>query len=135
MIFLSYREEISNSFVAILNEFLTEIFPGKIFLAPRNLQGSQDYQVDLEKNVAAADVMIVVIGKNWHYVKYGPNEALPEVTKLANPKDWVRREVSLALSQKQTLVLPVLHDQAQRPSPQILSIFELGELSNCQFNQ
>jgi hypothetical protein len=69
-----------------------------------------DFSDVLRRAIAASDILLVVIGRNWAAVSqhgYG--------SRLFEPNDWVRTEIEEAFSQNK-IVVPVLVGGAQLPA-------------------
>lgn len=111
-VFISYRREDSSGYVGRLQERLRrELGRKKIFVDVDSIRPGSDFAQTIEKSVNTADVILIVIGKEWVFVK---NE--DGTRRLENPDDYVRQEVVKALISK-AKVLPVLVNGAKMPSP------------------
>jgi hypothetical protein len=69
-----------------------------------------DFSDVLRRAIAASDILLVVIGRNWAAISqhgYG--------SRLFEPNDWVRTEIEEAFSQNK-IVVPVLVGGAQLPA-------------------
>lgn len=91
-VFISYRTS-DEAFAANLIEgkLRERLGAGKVFFDNRSIGLGRDFQPDLWGALAKCDVLLAVIGRDWH----GP---LPDGTsRIADPGDFVRQEVELAL--------------------------------------
>jgi hypothetical protein len=68
----------------------------------------------LRDAVNQCDVLLAIVGANWLGIREIDNE---ELRRLDNPDDFVRIEIEAALQRPETLVIPVLVEDAQMPSP------------------
>lgn len=111
-IFINYRRGENLREAQHLATLLAQRFGDKgIFLDFRGLEGGDQWLRALEKQVAASDAMVVLIGKNWIDLKDDAGNR-----RLDNEGDSVRFELAQAL-QRDIPVLPVLLDGAQMPKP------------------
>lgn len=109
-IFINYRRGESLKDAQHLATLLANRFGEKhIFLDVRGIDGGEHWLHTLEKQVAASEVMVALIGKGWIDVKDEEGNR-----RLDNPNDFVRFEIAQAL-QRDIPVLPVLLDGAQVP--------------------
>ena len=119
--FVSYRRGASSHVAGRLVDCLKETLgEDKVFFdvdSMRNALGA-DIRVVLRRVLAGVDVVLVVIGPDWH----------PE--RLSDPNDYVRLEISEAIGQGKRVV-PVLLDDVPLPEPDQLP----EELSNLSFYQ
>lgn len=111
-VFISYRREDSSGHVGRLQERLrSELGRKKIFVDVDSIRPGSDFAQTIEKSVNTADVVLIVIGKEWTFAK---NE--DGTRRLDNPDDYVRKEVVKALMSR-AKVLPVLVNGTKMPSP------------------
>src|SRR5687767_2910130 len=106
MIFISYRISDSLDLVDRLDVDLTREFGHEfVFRDKSRLQKGHDWDQALEDNAMSRRVMLVVIGATWRSAadEDGDWQGVP---RLFNPKDWVRREITLALDAG-NIVIPV----------------------------
>ena len=68
----------------------------------------ESFPAAIEAALAQADVVLAVIGPRWL------NDGSTEVSRLADPNDYVRRELSSALG-KNKRIIPVLVGDAVMP--------------------
>ena len=108
-IFVSYRRDDSQGFAGRLADDLTDIFgPDKVF-RDVEIPIGHDFVDILHRAVAASDVLLVVIGRQWE----GASSS-GERSRLFEPTDWVRAEIEAALTQGKE-VIPVLVGEAHMP--------------------
>jgi formylglycine-generating enzyme required for sulfatase activity len=128
MIFLSYREQDTNTFVELLEQHLKRVFPNYVFRDKKRLEGSQDFQQDLNDALAQSDIVLVVVGEQWQQCCFKPPHPKAYVPKLMLDGDWVRHEITGALKDSSKTVLPVVHNMAELPSREWLECCGLGKL-------
>lgn len=109
-IFINYRRGENLRDAQHLATLLGKRFGEKrIFLDVRGIDGGEHWLHALEKQVAASDVMVALIGKSWIDVADDEGNR-----RLDNAHDFVRFEIAQAL-QRNIPVLPVLLDGAPMP--------------------
>ncbi len=114
-IFLSYRRDDSAGYAGRLADSLEPFLgAGKIFRDVEDIRPGDDFVKAIEQNLQNANVVLVVIGKDWLTVK----DELGGL-RLNDPKDFVRLEIETALRHKHQ-VIPVLVDNATMPKPEDL---------------
>ncbi|MFC0115522.1 toll/interleukin-1 receptor domain-containing protein [Kibdelosporangium aridum] len=97
-IFLNYRTDDDRFGVAMLDDKLSERFgAGAVFRDSKSIPLGADWERTMFDAVAASTALLVVMGRNW----LDP--------RLADPQDFVRREILLAL-QLRKQVIPVRLD-------------------------
>src|ERR1019366_4205639 len=96
-----------------------------VFRDKSRLQKGHDWDQALEHNAKSRRVMLVIIGATWRSAadEDGDWQGAP---RLFNPKDWVRKEITLALDEG-NIVIPVFLNGAAPPSE--------GWLTNCQLQR
>ncbi len=135
MIFISYRIDDANDVVAPLERDLAAEFgPTVVFRDKTGIQGGDDWSKVIQDNLQTCRVLLVAIGPLWKSVtfKTGPMEGFP---RLHDPKDWVRREVTLGLdreAEKKTIVIPLRLNSAEMPSEAWLRNVGLERLASIQ---
>ena len=123
-IFISYRRDDSAGYAGRLFDHLAARFGGKnIFMDIDTIEPGEDFRKVVNNAVGNCDVVLVMIGKQWLTVASERGER-----RLDNPRDWVRMEVSTALTNTQTRVIPVLVRGASMPGDNELPT-DLKELS------
>jgi hypothetical protein len=110
-IFISYRREDAAAHAGRIYDRLAAHF-GKnhVFMDVDTIKPGDDFVEVVEKTVAACDLLIVVIGKQWLGAadKNGRR-------RLDVPEDFVRMEISVALERK-IRVIPALVQGAEMPA-------------------
>ena len=110
MIFINYRREDSAATAGRLHDRLAQVFGRKrIFMDVDQIPAGIDFVAHLNSQVAACNVLLVVIGRQWLNVK---NEAGER--RLHQPDDFVAIEIAAALA-RDIRVIPVLVDGAIIP--------------------
>jgi hypothetical protein len=125
-IFISYRRDDSAGHAGRLFDRLKErLGADRVFMDVTDLVPGQDFEVELERAVARADCVLVVIGPRWLEVKDA--SGLRRIDAL---NDFVRREIVAGLMKGAT-VIPVLVQGATMPRAEELPE-ELRPLSRRQ---
>ena len=125
-IFISYRRDSAAAFAGRLYDCLIDKL-GKehVFIDIDTIEPGEDFIEVLDKKLAQAVALIVLIGRDWLTCKDADGKA-----KLSNPNDFVRLEVATALK-SEARVIPVLIDGARVPSSKDLPP-DLASLSRRQ---
>jgi hypothetical protein len=115
-VFISYRRsDTASGYASWIYDRLTEAFgSGSVFMDMDSLPPGVDFVERIEASLAAADVMLVLIGPGWLHATSGSGER-----RLDDPGDVVRTEVASAL-RAGVRVIPLLIDSAQMPDPRQL---------------
>ena len=104
-IFISYRRNESAGHAGRLFDRLTARFgEDRVFMDVDTLNPSDHFATRIEKAIATADVMLVLIGSTW----------AAQADRLARPDDFIRREILAALRVECRLI-PVCLDGAAMP--------------------
>src|SRR5271155_2652269 len=102
-IFISYRRESTAAFAGRLFDRLSTKFgPERTFIDIDMIEPGEDFVEVLERKLADAAALVVLIGRDWLDCK--DTHGVP---RLENPDDFVRLEVATALRRK-VRVIPVL---------------------------
>jgi formylglycine-generating enzyme required for sulfatase activity len=110
-IFINYRRGDDPGSAQALFARLEQAFqPEQLFFDVDNIEPGLDFVRVLEEQVAACDVLISVIGRNWIDARDQSG-----ARRLDNPDDFVRIEIESALAWDKR-VIPVLVGQASMPS-------------------
>lgn len=126
MIFISYRISDSLDLVGRLDaDLVREFGEASVFRDKSRLHGGHDWTQELEDNAKSCPVMLVVIGETWQTAADKERD-WKGVPRLLNPKDWVRKEITLGLDAG-NIVIPVFLNDAGMPSE--------GWLANCQLER
>ena len=116
-VFISYRRSDDPHAAGRLRDRLVQdLGDNAVFLDVNSIDLGQHVKEAIQRRIAAADVVIVVIGERF------------KPARLAQPKDFVRFELLEALRQNKPII-PVVVDRASIPRPDELPA-ELEELSN-----
>jgi TIR domain len=111
-VFISYRRDDSAGHAGRLADSLEPLLGfGKIFRDVEDIHPGDDFVKAIEQNLQKANVVLVIIGKDWLTAK----DDLGQL-RLNDPKDFVRLEIEIALKHKHQLI-PVLVDNATMPKP------------------
>jgi formylglycine-generating enzyme required for sulfatase activity len=111
-IFINYRRSENLKDAQHLATLLGKRFREKrIFLDNRGIEGGESWLHTLERQVAASDAMVVMIGKNWGEIRDEQGRR-----RLDHLSDFVRFEIAQAFVWGVPL-LPVLLDGARMPQP------------------
>lgn len=109
-IFISYRRDDSKWPASRLHDHLSSRFgEDNVFFDVATISPGEDFVRAIDKAVSQCDAMIVVMGKSWLSMKGDDG-----IRRLDDPRDFVRIEVSIALS-KNKYVIPLLVDDAHMP--------------------
>ena len=130
-IFVSYRRADSAGEARGLVEALKRRFPGRraVFLDTSDIPYGEDFKRVIRKAIAASDVVLVIIGRQW---LSAANERGP---RLHQPDDPVRFEIETALARgSEVRVVPVRIGGAAAPSKSQLpeSIAKLADFNMAQ---
>lgn len=111
LIFISYRRADSKYTARKIHDWLESEFGDEnVFMDERDIPPGPDFRRVLGAEIEAADVMLVVIGKNWLNITDDAGNK-----RLWDEDDYVRFEVQTALEQRHKLVVPLLVDRATMP--------------------
>jgi hypothetical protein len=106
-IFINYRREDSFSTSGRLHDRLAQAFGHKnIFMDVDHIPAGVDFVAHLDQQVAACNVLLVVIGASWLDAKDDAGRR-----RLDQPDDFVAIEIAAALA-RDIRVIPVLVDGA-----------------------
>lgn len=113
-VFISYRRDDQAGFAGRLADALASTFGAdNVFRDIEDIHPGEDFVVAIEKQLAAVNVMLVVIGPAWLTVSRNG------VRRLDEPDDFVRREIEAGLKSGKA-VLPVLVGGASMPAENVL---------------
>jgi hypothetical protein len=104
-VFISYRRKDGQYAVGWIEERLRQIGGGTpvgTAFRDSDLKYGDDFPARLAREVDACDVLIAVIGPQWH----GHEDGRPD--RILDPADWVGREITSALDDPDKLIIPVL---------------------------
>jgi hypothetical protein len=111
-IFISYRREESAGHAGRLYDVIAGRFGADDVFLDVELPPGCDFVERITAEVGACRALIVVIGPRWAE----PTEGRP-TARIADPEDFVRLEVEIALRSPQVAVFPVLVGGARMPAP------------------
>jgi hypothetical protein len=113
-LFISYRREDSSGYAGRLYDRLSGYFgQDRIFMDIDSIEPGDDFVTVIEDAVSSCKALIAVIGRGWLTDRLGNKR------HLDNPYDFVRLEISVALS-RNIRVIPVLVQNATIPLPESL---------------
>lgn len=101
-VFVSYRRDDSQGFAGRLADDLTDALGSELVFRDVEIPVGHDFTDVLHRAVAACDMLIVVIGRNWQAISTRGSRS-----RLFDPTDWVRAEIEAAFEQGKR-VIPVL---------------------------
>ena len=111
-VFISYRRSDSAATARAVREALTKSLGNQsVYLDVSSNKLGEDYPQQLIDQLRKADVVLVLIGSNWLAAE---NESGKR--RIDQESDWVRIEVSTALANAETRVVPVLLEEAKMPA-------------------
>ena len=113
-VFISYRRDDAAGYAhAIQSQLLQHLSRDQVFMDVDTVEPGLDFVHAIEHAVSECDVFVAVIGKRWLGAE---SSGIP---RLNNAKDYVRLEVSTALS-RDIRVIPVLVDGMAMPEEESL---------------
>ena len=125
--FISYRRGQSELAANTLREALAKRFGAeRVFMDTDSIDAGQQWPPRIEKAIAAARAVLVVIGPQWLDAR-----AEDGSRRLDDPRDWVRQEIEFALARQDIAIVPVLHDGAHVPREADLPA-AISRLGRCQ---
>jgi CHASE2 domain-containing sensor protein len=114
-IFISYRRSESSGYSGRIYDRLRAALPGSdVFIDVERIDPGTDWRERLAERVRSAEVVLVLIGDEWHSLTDASGER-----RLDDPNDVTRWELESALAQGKRIV-PVLLDDAAPLRPQEL---------------
>jgi hypothetical protein len=109
-IFINYRRDDSIGMAGRLHDRLAQTFGrNNLFMDVDHVPVGIDFVAHLNNQVAACDILLVVIGPSWLSAKDESG-----ARRLDNPEDFVAIEIAAALA-RDIRVIPVLVDGARMP--------------------
>jgi tetratricopeptide (TPR) repeat protein len=109
-IFINYRRDDSIGMAGRLHDRLAQTFGrDNLFMDVDHIPVGADFVTHLNNQVAACDILLVVIGPSWLSAKDDSG-----ARRLDNPEDFVAIEIAAALT-RDIRVIPVLVDGARMP--------------------
>jgi hypothetical protein len=107
-VFISYRREETAGHAGRLYDALGARFGGRNVFMDVDLAPGIDFAEQITEAVGACDALLVVIGPKW---------ATTLDARLADPNDFVRLELEIALRRPDVRVIPLLVAGARMPDP------------------
>jgi hypothetical protein len=103
-VFISYRRGDATGYAGRLYDRLRARLPRGVFMDVSEIAPGADFDVTISNALASCVVLIAMIGRDW-----------AGTARLADPADYVRREINAAL-RRNVRVVPVLIHGANMPS-------------------
>ena len=114
-IFISYRREHTALIVGRLHDRLAEHFGARQIVRDIELDAGDDFDQRIDEVVASSAAFLAIISDRW-LLNRNPVGKRP----IGVPRDWVEREIEVALRRPDVLVIPVLIEGATLPGEQEL---------------
>jgi tetratricopeptide (TPR) repeat protein len=112
-VFLSYRRIDSQTWCKRLSDHLSLRFgDDMVFRDVDDLKAGMQWQREIDAALRGTRLVLVLIGPKWL--------AKSQRQRLADPRDVLRREITLALQSPRRKVVPVLLGGASMPKPTLL---------------
>ncbi|MGA2293188.1 TIR domain-containing protein, partial [Bradyrhizobium sp.] len=114
-VFISYRRQTAAGEArALFNELVARLGRKAVFMDVDSISLGRDFRSELQKTLAACDLMLVLIDKDWATAKDEAGQI-----RLENASDFVRMEIEAGLK-RDIVVTPVLLKGAQMPTAEQL---------------
>jgi hypothetical protein len=115
-VFISYRRDDTGGEAARLADELGEEFGrSHVFIDIDSIRPAENFEARIQVALQACQVVFVLIGKRWLTAE------LPNGTRRLDAEgDYVRQEIAAALGRLDVVLVPVLVEGAQMPSPEDL---------------
>ena len=108
-VFISYRRDDAAGYArAVYDELVRRFSDERVFMDVDDIAAGQAFDDVIRRTLRDSQLLLVLIGKRWL------GEPPESATRLADPADFVRQEIEMALSQGLHLI-PVLLDGARMP--------------------
>lgn len=125
-LFISYRRQDCPAAMGRLADRLyAEFGADRVFLDVGDIVPGANFVETLERALAGATVVLVLVGPRWMHGTAGDGGS-----RLDDPQDFVRREIELALAHGKP-VIPVLLEGARMPAAQALPA-SIQDFATCQ---
>ena len=116
-IFLSYRRADSEHATGRISDRLRQTLGSEaVFRDVDTVRLGEDFEKRVDTILKQCAVMLVIIGEEWLDLRKKDSDE----RRLDDPDDLVRREISAALENEETVVIPVLIGNAEMPKPENL---------------
>jgi len=126
-VFINYRGEDSDTAAALIDrELAARLGSDRVFLDCRSIPAGADFAEELLGRLRACSVLVVVIGPRWLSLTDAAGRR-----RIDDPQDWIRREITEALSHG-LRVIPVLTGDAALPAEADLPA-DIAGLSHRQY--
>ena len=122
-VFISYRRQDSAAYAGRLYDSMVARFGERNVFMDLDLAPGVDFVERITEAVSACQVLIEIIGPTWATVEDEEGEV-----RIADPEDFVRLELEIALKRPEVTVIPVLVSAAQMPDRRDLPP-ELGAIA------
>jgi hypothetical protein len=122
-VFISYRRQDSAAYAGRVYDAMVARFREQNVFMDLDLAPGVDFVERITEAVSACQVLIEVIGPTWATVKDDEGQI-----RIADPEDFVRLELEIALKRPEVTVIPVLVSGAQMPDRRDLPP-ELGAIA------
>jgi TIR domain len=109
-VFISYRRQDSAAYAGRLYDAMVDRFGERNVFMDLDLAPGVDFVERITEAVSACQVLVEVIGPTWAGVKDDEGQV-----RIADPEDFVRLELEIALKRPEVTVIPVLVAGAQMP--------------------
>jgi TIR domain-containing protein len=114
-VFISYRRQTAAGEArALFNDLTARLGENAVFMDVDSISLGRDFRGELQKILAACDLMLVLIDKDWAAAKDEKGRV-----RLENTGDFVRMEIEAALK-RDIVVTPILVKGAQMPAAEEL---------------
>ncbi|MGH2778055.1 MAG: toll/interleukin-1 receptor domain-containing protein, partial [Actinomycetota bacterium] len=115
-VFVSYRRSDAPGYAGRLYDHLKPTFGDEhVFMDIDTLEIGTDFSVRIGEALDDCHALVAVIGPSWLDVKDDKGNR-----RLDDPRDFVRKEILAALIRDDVIVIPVLVQGADMPSPEEL---------------
>ncbi len=116
-IFINYRREDTSPEAKLISDALSEILSEEsIFMDTETINVGDQWPDRIRSALINSQTIIVLIGPDW--LRVGMDEWGQR--RIDKESDWVRQEISTALSDEQKTVIPVLVRDATMPPAEVL---------------
>jgi uncharacterized protein YecT (DUF1311 family) len=114
-VFISYRRQTAAGEArALFNDLVARLGQNAVFMDVDSISLGRDFRSELHKTLAACDLMLVIIDKDWAAATDESGRV-----RLENASDYVRMEIEAALK-RDIAVTPVLVKGARMPAAEEL---------------
>jgi TIR domain-containing protein len=123
-IFLNYRRDDADAYAGRLHEALSVVFGAdEVFMAEFSLRGSEPFAWTIQQAVTHADIVVSLIGPRWATLTDDSGKP-----RLANERDYVRRELAAAMDRGIPVVPVTLPNTAIPRVPYDDDLYEILDL-------